>query len=75
MLNDNACAMGGAQPHFLMNGAAHPALHLRLLLLRVGDVMVNPGPVCSGAPGPSALDPIQSSAPNASVSSMGTATV
>ena len=32
------------------------------------------GPSAPGAPVPSALDPIQSSAPNASVSSMGTAT-
>ena len=41
-----ACAMGGAQPPFSTTGTAHPALHLRLLLLRAGDVEVNPGPVC-----------------------------
>ena len=46
-----ACAMGGAQPHFSMTGAAHPALHLRLLLLRAGDVEVNPESVCSGCTG------------------------
>ena len=46
-----ACAMGGAQPPFSTAGAAHPALHLRLLLLRAGDVEVNPGPVCSGCTG------------------------
>ena len=46
-----ACAFGGAQPPFLTTGAAHPALHLRLLLLRAGDVEVNPGPVCSGCTG------------------------
>ena len=46
-----ACAMGGAQPPFSTTGAAHPALHLRLLLLRAGDVEVNPGPVCSGCTG------------------------
>ena len=43
--------MGGAQPPFLTTGAAQPALHLRLLFLRAGDVEVNPGPVCSGCTG------------------------
>ena len=38
-------------PLFSTTGAAHLALHLRLLLLRVGDVEVNPGPVCSGCTG------------------------
>ena len=46
--NTPACAMGGAQPPFSTTGAAHPALHLRLLLLRAGDIEVNPGTVCSG---------------------------
>ena len=72
--NTPACAIGGAQPPFSTTGAAHPALHLRLLLLRVGDVEVNPGLSATDAPVPSALDPIHSTAPNASVSSMGTAT-
>ena len=35
-------------PPLSTTGAAHPAQHLRLLLLRVGDVEVKPGPVCSG---------------------------
>ena len=69
-----ACVMGGAQPPFSTTGAAHPTLHLRLLLLRAGDIEVNPGPSAPGAPVPPALDPIHSSAPNARVSSMGTAT-
>ena len=43
--------MGGAQPPFLTTGAAHPALHLRILLLMAGDVEVNPGTVCSGCIG------------------------
>ena len=43
-----ACAMEGAQPPFLTTGAAQPALHLRLILLRAGDVEVNPASVCSG---------------------------
>ena len=43
--------MGGAQPPVSTTGAANPALHLRLLLLRAGDVEVNPGPVCSGCNG------------------------
>ena len=43
-----ACAVGGAQPPFSKTGAAHPTLHLRLLLPRAGLVEVNPGPVCSG---------------------------
>ena len=46
-----ACAMGGAQPPFSTTGAAQPVLLLRLLLLRAGDVEVNPGPVCSGCTG------------------------
>ena len=46
-----ACAMGGSQPPFSTTGAAHPALHLRLLLLRAGDVEVKPEPVCSGCTG------------------------
>ena len=46
-----ACAMGDAQPPFLTIGAAHHALHLRLLLLRAGGVEVNPGPICSGCTG------------------------
>ena len=46
-----ACAMGGAQPPFSTTEAAHPTLHLRLLLLRMGDIKVNPGPVCSGCTG------------------------
>ena len=45
------CAMGGAQPPFSTTRATHPALHLRLLLIRAGDVEVNPGPVCSGCTG------------------------
>ena len=36
---------------FSTTGAAHPALHLRLLLLRAGDVELNPEPVCSGCTG------------------------
>ena len=43
--------MGGAQPPFSTTAAAQPALHLRLLLHRVGNVEVNPGPVCSGCTG------------------------
>ena len=43
--------MGGTQPPFSTTGAAHPDLHLRLLLLRAGDVEVNPGPVGSGCTG------------------------
>ena len=43
--------MGGAQPPFLTTRAAQPALHVRLLLLRAGDVEVNPGPVYSGCTG------------------------
>ena len=46
-----ACAMGGAKHPSLTTAAAQPALHLRLLLLRAGDVEVNPGPVCSGCTG------------------------
>ena len=42
-----ACAMGGAQPPFSTTGASHPVQNLRLLLLRAGDVEVNPGPVCT----------------------------
>ena len=38
-------------PHFFSTGAAHPILHLRLILLRAGDVEVKPGPVCSGCTG------------------------
>ena len=66
--------MGGAQPPFTTTEAAHTALHLRILLLRAGDVEVNPGLSAPGEPVPSALNPIQSSAPNASVSCTGTAT-
>ena len=33
---------------FSIAEGAHPALHLRSLLLRAGDVEVNPGPVCRG---------------------------
>ena len=43
--------MKGAQHPFSTTGAAHPAQHLRLLLLRAGDVEVNPRPVCSGCTG------------------------
>ena len=46
-----ACTMGGAQPSSSTTGAAHPALHLRLLLLSAGDVEMKPGPVCSGCTG------------------------
>ena len=46
-----ACSMGGAQSPFSTTGAAHPALHLRLLLLRAGDVEVNSGHVCSWCQG------------------------
>ena len=50
-----SCAVEGANyrlPHshlpFSIAEGAHPALHLRSLLLRAGDVEVNPGPVCRG---------------------------
>ena len=33
---------------FSIAEGAHPALHLRSLLLRAGDIEVNPGPVCRG---------------------------
>ena len=46
-----ACAMGGAQHPFSTNGAANPALQLRILLLWAGYVEVNPGPVSSGCTG------------------------
>ena len=46
-----ACAIGGTQPPFSKTGTAHPALHLRLHLLRAGDVKVNPGLVFSGCTG------------------------
>ena len=39
--------MGGTQRQFSTTGAAHPALHLRLLLPRAGIVEVNQGPACS----------------------------
>ena len=34
---------------FSIAESAHPALYLRSLLLRAGDVEVNPGPVCGDA--------------------------
>ena len=51
-----SCAVEGANyrptPHshqpFFISRRCTPALHLRSLLLRAGDVEVNPGPVCRG---------------------------
>ena len=49
--NTPSLCYGRRTTPFSMTGAAHPALHLRLLLLSAGGVEVNPGPVCSGCTG------------------------
>ena len=45
--NGRHASRSSTNPIFSHPGAARPALHLRVLLLRAGDVESNPGPRCS----------------------------